>query len=110
MAENEKNMTRKEFEEQIIMKAQEDKDFKKSLVDNPKGALGKLGFQLPEEVEVKVIEESAKVLYLVLPANPDELTDEQLDAVAGGFCDKCWGLGNDFCSTLGCRYYGATPK
>ena len=80
MSENEKKqMTR----EEIIKKAQADKEFKKALVDNPKAALGQLGVQLPEDVEVKVVEETAKVVYLVLPVNPDELTDEQLDVVAG---------------------------
>ena len=81
MTENEKNMTR----EEIIKKAQSDKDFKKALLDNPKETLGQLGVQVPEEVEVKVVEESPKVVYLVLPVNLDELTDEQLDAVSGGF-------------------------
>lgn len=95
MSENEKKqMTRKELEEQLIKKAQADKDFKKALVDNPKEALGQLGVQVPEEVEVKVVEESAKVVYLVLPeVNLDELTDEQLGEVAGGtfkwpFCNE----------------------
>ena len=88
MSENEKKpLTRKEFEEQLIKKAQSDKDFKKTLVDNPKAALGQLGVQVTEDVDVKVVEESAKVVYLVLPCNPDELTDEQLDDVAGGLCD-----------------------
>jgi len=56
------------------------------LLDNPKEALGQLGVQVPEEVEVKVVEEPARVVYLVLPVNPEEqlLVDEQLDSVAGG--------------------------
>ncbi|BAF60468.1 hypothetical protein PTH_2287 [Pelotomaculum thermopropionicum SI] len=87
MSDNEKKkMTRKEFEEQIIKKAQADKEFKQGLINDPKEALGKLGVRIPEEVEVKVLEESPQVFYLVLPVNPDELTDSQLDAVAGGFC------------------------
>ncbi|SFG13673.1 NHLP leader peptide domain-containing protein [Desulfotomaculum arcticum] len=89
MSKNEnlsKSTPRKEFKQQIILKAQSDKDFKKALVDNPKETLGQLGVQVPEEVEVRVLEESAKVVYLVLPYNPDELTDEQLNTVAGGSC------------------------
>ncbi|NLI12724.1 MAG: NHLP leader peptide family natural product precursor [Peptococcaceae bacterium] len=85
MSGNEKKpTTRNEFEEQIIKRAQSDKDFKEALIENPKGALGRLGVQLSEDVEVKVVEESAKVVYLVLPVNPDELTDKQLDNVTGG--------------------------
>ena len=85
VSENEKKpLTREELKKEIIKKAQSDKEFKKALVDNPKGTLGQLGVQIPEDVEVKVVEESANVVYLVLPYKPDELTDEQLDTVAGG--------------------------
>ncbi|TEB13171.1 NHLP leader peptide family RiPP precursor [Pelotomaculum propionicicum] len=85
-----KPVTRKELKEQIIKKAQVDQEFKKALVENPKGALGRLGVQLPAEVEVKVVEESPEVVYLVLPVNPGELTDEQLDGVAGGDTYSCF--------------------
>lgn len=30
--------------------------------------------QVPDEVEIKVVEESAKVVYLVLPVNPEMMT------------------------------------
>ncbi len=89
MSESEKiPMTRKDLEEQIIEKTRSDKDFKKALTANPKEALGRLGVQLPAEVEVKVVEESPGVLYLVLPADPGELADEQLNRVAGGRKDR----------------------
>ena len=45
---------------------------------------------LPEDVEVRVVEESPKTIYLVLPGTglpPDEgggLSDQELEAVAGG--------------------------
>ena len=90
MSENEnKTMTRKEFQVQLIKKAQSDKEFKKAFLGNPEETLQtQLGVQVPEGVEVKVVEESSKVVYLVLPVNPDELTDEQLDAVAGGASEE----------------------
>ena len=48
-----------------------------------------LGSPLPEGVEVRVVEESADTIYLVLPsASPvgeaGELSDRDLEAVAGG--------------------------
>ncbi|MDR9788316.1 MAG: NHLP leader peptide family RiPP precursor [Peptococcaceae bacterium MAG4] len=77
----------REVEKRIIEKAREDADFKRTLLEKPHEAIARFGVQVPEEVEIKVVEESAKVLYLVLPENPDELTDKQLDEVsAAGYC------------------------
>ena len=106
MSENEKRiLTRQEFEEQIIKKAQSDKDFRQSLVKNPKETLGQLGVQVPEEIEVKVMEESANVFYLVLPVNPDDLADEQLDFVTGGCCfGDCCAVDNNWVGYFGGRW------
>ncbi|MEN6349712.1 MAG: NHLP leader peptide family RiPP precursor [Syntrophomonas sp.] len=113
MKKNEKKqMTRKEFEEQVIKKAQSDKEFKKTLVDNPKEIFGQLGVRIMEDVEVKVVEESAKVVYLVLPYNPEELTDEQLAGVTGGGCGSyvagmcTQNYTSDSCSGWWCNYNG----
>ena len=52
------------------------------------------GGQLPEGVEVRVVEESADTIYLVLPSasalgdQGGELSDEELEAVAGGVGGK----------------------
>lgn len=81
-----KIITREELEKEVLKKAGGDKDFKKALVDNPKETIRRLGVQVPEGVEIRVVEESPQVLYLVLPVNLDELTDEQLDNVAAGSC------------------------
>jgi hypothetical protein len=48
-----------------------------------------LGSRLPEGVEVRVVEESADTIYLVLPFTPavgkgGELSDQELGEVAGG--------------------------
>ncbi|KJS00319.1 MAG: hypothetical protein VR68_07240, partial [Peptococcaceae bacterium BRH_c4a] len=79
MAENGKILTREEIEKAAISKAWKDENFKKDLMEKPHKALTQLGVNVPEKIEIKVVEESAKVLYLVLPVNPeDELTDESL--------------------------------
>jgi hypothetical protein len=68
----------------------EDEDFRQRLLDDPKGAVEQeLGSRLPEGVEVRAVEESAQIIYLVLPsASPlgqgGELSDQELDEVAGG--------------------------
>ncbi|MCL6611135.1 MAG: NHLP leader peptide family RiPP precursor [Peptococcaceae bacterium] len=76
-------------------------------MENPKEILGRFGVQVPAEVEVKVVEELPGVVYLVLPVNPAEMTDKQLDGVGGGldlpggWClcrghwdTNCWVLGS----------------
>ena len=85
-----KVLTREEIEKKAIEKAWEDENFKKNLMEKPHQAIAQIGVNVPEKIDIKVVEESAGVLYLVLPANPEalagELTDESLDGVAGGCC------------------------
>lgn len=85
--------TRFEFERQLIQRALEDENFKQELLSNPKAVFAKeSGEQLPKDLEIQVLQETANKVYLVLPTNPDsattegELSDEALEAVAGGIC------------------------
>jgi hypothetical protein len=79
-----------ELQNELIVRAMKDENFRKELLSNPKALvekeIGKLkkDAKLPETLEVKVIEQPANALYLVLPTMPDELSDEALDNVAGG--------------------------
>ncbi len=75
---------RKQLEAKVIEKAWADENFKKELMADPHQALAQFGLHLPRALEIKVLEESAKVVYLVLPVNQEVLSDEQLDQVAGG--------------------------
>ncbi|MBW4428470.1 MAG: NHLP leader peptide family RiPP precursor [Nostoc desertorum CM1-VF14] len=80
-------MTRKEIEETLIARAWQDESFKKELINNPRSAFEKEGITLPESIEVRVVEESPNTLYLVLPVQPSEtaeLSDAELESVAGG--------------------------
>jgi hypothetical protein len=91
--------TRREFELQLIEKAWKDDAFRQALRTDPQGTVeSALGGKLPAGVQVKLVEETADTFYLVLPANPDraptgQLTDQQLDAVAGGWTDSCESCG-----------------
>jgi len=73
----------------LIKKAWADENFKNELLSDPKGVLLKEGIvsAFPDGFEIHVVEESAKSLYLVIPMNPEELSDEALDiVVGGGYC------------------------
>lgn len=75
-----------ELNEVIAKKAGEDEAFRLALLSDPKSALEKeLGVAFPEDTKVEVHVENIKVLHLIIPAeNTDELTDDQLEGVAGG--------------------------
>ncbi len=96
MAE-EKPKNREEALAPVVAKAWKDEKFKKELISNPKAVINKeFGVQIPDNVNVKVVEENANNLYIILPMKPQregELTDEQLEAVAGGACVPVLGLG-----------------
>jgi hypothetical protein len=73
----------------LAQRSLEDEDFRQRLLEDPTAAVEQeLGSPLPEGVEVRVVEESADTIYLVLPSasrvgEGGELSDRELDAVAG---------------------------
>ena len=82
--------SRADIERKLIQRSLEDEDFRQRLLADPKGALEQeLGTQLPEGVEVRVVQESADTIYLVLPSTSavgdgGEISDGALGEVAGG--------------------------
>lgn len=59
---------------QIIKKAWEDPAFKQLLLSDPKAALKQgFGIDVPDEIELKVVEETPTSLALVIPPNPEEV-------------------------------------
>lgn len=78
-------VSRQDFEREIILRAREDPDFKAALLADPRAAiLDAYGVEVPADVNLQVVQETLSTLYLVLPLQTDELTDEELAAVAGG--------------------------
>ena len=82
---------RAEMERSLVQRSFDDEDFRKRLLDDPKETVEQeLGSRLPESVQVRVVEESAETIYLVLPSDSPlvesfgELSDEELETVAGG--------------------------
>jgi hypothetical protein len=60
---------RAEIERTLVRRSVEDEDFRRRLLDEPKAAVEReLGTRLPEGVEVRVLEETADAIFLVLPS------------------------------------------
>lgn len=76
----------------VVAKTWSDPAFKARLTADPKSVLAEHGVSVPEGVDLKVVENSDKVVHLTLPAKPSgDLSDEQLDEVAGGWIGSVCG-------------------
>jgi hypothetical protein len=81
--------TYQEIQNHIIAQAWKDETYKQELLSNPKAVFEReFKVQLPAEMNVNVVEETNNNIYLVLPKRPnlsnEELSDEELETVAGG--------------------------
>lgn len=66
-----------------------DEEFRKELLENTNAAIEKIaGEKLPEDFKIKVIENDPAyaATFVLPPMVSDELSDDELDAVAGGAC------------------------
>ena len=74
--------------QELLARSAVDNDFRTALLTDPRTALEQAaGKQIPENLRVKFIEKDADcdaMFVLPDPVTSDELTPEQLEAVAGG--------------------------
>lgn len=73
----------------LILRASADESLRAELLANPKGVIAReTGLNIPEEVEVSLLQTSANKAYLVLPKveteGDKELSEHELESVAGG--------------------------
>ena len=80
--------SRRHIETALIEKCWKDPEFKKAVVTDPKGMLERhTGQKLPPQVKIVIHEEDANTLHFSIPVPPSnitELSDKDLERVAGG--------------------------
>ncbi len=82
---------RSEVFNRLILKAWKNEQFKQKLLTNPRAVYAQeFGCKLPDNLKFEVVEETLDAIKIVLPVNPflkiaeEELSEEILDAIAGG--------------------------
>ena len=91
--------TKEQMEEtyqQVVKKAVTDEEFRKELLANPNEAISKVA-GIPVEQDP-----SYQATFLLPPMLPEDVSDEDLEAVAGGDCVQ----DVDICGAQGCGVRG----
>ncbi len=99
-------MSEKRLWSQVVARAWSDEDFKQRLLLNPRAVLAEHGLEMPEDMEVQVMEDGPKVRHLILPPSPaGELADEDLvgSAAMDAYCIACGGCEGCGCGCGGCE-------
>jgi hypothetical protein len=95
---NEMTLTSQEAEQaiaQIVKRAQTDSEFRQLCLNDPNGAAQEAtGKDIPEDFSLRFVENQGADLTVVLPDMIDtnaELSEQELEAVAGGKCGASCG-------------------
>jgi hypothetical protein len=72
---------------QVVASAWSDEGFKRRLLAEPTVVLKEAGLEVPEGIQLKVVENTDRLAHLVLPPKPGaaDLSEEHLVAAASGF-------------------------
>ncbi len=75
-------MTEQEFAAKFLT----DETFRAEFKNDPKGVLRAHGMDVPDDVEIEVVESTPEKRYIVLPPlKQDELSEADIAAVQGGY-------------------------
>jgi ABC-type uncharacterized transport system ATPase subunit len=94
----------KQLHQELVQKAWESATFKEQLINNPEATIAKItGVKSNTSSDVKIVVEDqtdANIIYLNIPAKVNiedfELTEEQLELVAGGIENPFFIMGRYF--------------
>jgi len=89
---------------QLIAKCWSDESFKQKFMTDPAAILKAEGIAMPAGVSIKAVEDTGTVFHFVIPPKPAELSDEELDKVAGGEVDLLHCRGSGGCGGCGGCY------
>ena len=96
MSNENKITNRRKFEDEIVLKAWNDSEFKKKLLGSPKEVIQEemrkvnSELKLPDDLQVFVHEETPKAFHMTLPLNPADIDEDSLANVAGGGNADYW--------------------
>ena len=68
-----------------------DEELKARFMSDPKAVLTEYGLDVPDGIDVNVVENSDNTVHITMPAGPTdaaELSDEELSAAAGGYTNS----------------------
>lgn len=95
----EKNVEQQKAMAKVIAKAWSDEGFKKRLLAEAAAVLAEHGVEVPTGVELKVVENTEKVVYFVLPAIPTGVGAEEIEErLAADYC----ACGSLICNIIHC--------
>ena len=72
----------------VVAKAWADEDYKQRLMTDPASILTEEGMEVPEGVQISVVEATEKQAWIVLPPKPEsgEIAEAAERLAAGGLC------------------------